>query len=230
MPPQISSSFVARLRRDLSTYSETMLQTWRVMVLLSGLLASVAHAAPPDLAGHWQVDEDASDDPSERLKGLTLLHDAPRSKLKEELRRQGQARRLWVQQELNNAQARRAADTEAEVGKLAAILRANTLAIAPVAGGYEVTYDSGHTRQLLPRPGGPRYSAKGDEFVPNDLGRTMVYWRGNLLVAETILAPRGLLTEEFGLDAGKRRLKVHTVLKNPDWLLNADILRFFEPP
>ncbi len=206
-----------------------MLQVFCILALIAGMLVRPASAAPPDISGHWAIDEDASDDPGERLKGLTLLHNAPNSRIKEELKRQGQVRRQWVQQELNAAHARRTADTEADVGKLSDILRANALAIAPIEGGFEVTYDSGYVRQLRPRPGGPRYSAKGDEFVLNDIGRTMVYWRGNLLISETLLAPRGLLTEEFSLDAGKRRLKVHSVIKNPDWLLSADILRFFDP-
>lgn len=193
-----------------------------------GAAWSAPSSASPDLSGHWIVNEDASDDVHERLQGLTVIRSKPKSQVAAERDREGLGRKARVYNELELAQERHLIRHEADVGDLTRVLHTAALTVVTRESDLTVTYDKGFTRQLAPRTGGRRYSAKGDEFTPDDLGRSMVYWRGNVLVIETLLAPRGTMTEELSLKENARKLQIHTVLRNPDWLIDADIVRVFD--
>lgn len=184
--------------------------------------------ASPDITGSWIVNEDDSDDPHEQLQGLSIIRATPISPTAAERARQGQTRPTAVYNELEIAGERRSMRAEADVGELARVLNAETVSITAVDTGYRFKYGDGFERSVSPRVGGPVYTAKGDEFLPDELGRSMVYWRGNMLVIETLLAPRGSMTEELSLKPG-RRLEIHTKLRNPDWLIDAEIFRVFDP-
>jgi hypothetical protein len=197
------------------------------------LLLSLATAvsAAPALSGRWTVDPEHSDDVAERLRGLSVIRVQPKSVVEAERDRDraGMSRQARVYDELQLSKERKRIRAVADVGHLTRVLHAASIEIEEAAGAIEVTYDGGFTRHLAPRAGGPRYSAKGDEFVPDELGRSMVYWRGDTLVVETMLAPRGRMTEEFSLQSGAPPLRVHTKISNPDWVLDADIVRVFKP-
>jgi hypothetical protein len=195
---------------------------------LGGCAWSVPSIAAPDLGGHWTLNEDESDDVQERLQGLTVIRSKPKSQVAAEREREGLGRKERIYSELELAEERRSINRVAEVGELTHVLHTESLTVAALESGVEITYDQGFKRHLKPRTGGRRYSAKGDEFTPDELGRGMVYWRENILVIETLLAPRGTMTEELSLKGSPRRLKVHTVLRNPDWLVDADIVRVFD--
>lgn len=206
-----------------------MLKSLCVMcwLLILGGLSSPGFAAP-DLSGRWVLNEEQSDDAHERLQGLTVIRSKPRSITAAERERAGMTRQMRVYDEVQLAKERRQIGQEADVGELARVLNAEVLAIAAIEGGFELTYDTAFTRTLKPRPGGARYSAKGDEFVADEIGRSMVYWRGNMLVVETLLAPRGTMTEEISLKTAGKQLRIHTMMRNPDWLIDADIVRVFD--
>jgi len=205
----------------------------KILLLLSCLLTvgvwPSGGVAAPDPSGRWVVNEDDSDDSHERMQGLTVIRSRSKSLTEAQRDREGLNRQSAVYDEIQLAKERRAIKQEANVGDLNSVLHTQTLAIEPIDGGYTVTYDGGFRRTLKPRPGGPRYSAKGDEFVPDEIGRSMVYWRGSQLVVETLLAPRGTMTEEISVTSTPRRITVHTVLRNPDWLINGDLIRRFDP-
>jgi len=191
-------------------------------------VAALPAAAAPDLTGRWILNEDGSDDAHERLQGLTVLRARPKPTTEAERDRTSRrmSRQARVYDEMQLAKERRLIKQEADVGTLARVLNAEVLAVSTVEGGYAIDYDGAFTRALKPRPGGPRYSAKGDEFQPDEIGRSMVFWRTDTLVIETLLAPRGTMHEEISLGGG--RLKIHTIIRNPDWLFEADILRVFD--
>lgn len=186
-------------------------------------------SAAPDFSGRWTLNKDKSDDAHERLQGLTVIRSDPTPRTEAEREREGKSRPARIYNELELAEERHLIRKEADVGELTHVLHTESVTVARIESGVEVTYDNGFKRQLKPRPGGQRYSAKGDEFVPDKIGRSMVFWRGSLLVVKTLLAPRGMMTEEFSLQPGRRRLEIHTVLRNPDWLIDADIVRVFDP-
>ncbi|MGH8595025.1 MAG: hypothetical protein ACREXT_00040, partial [Gammaproteobacteria bacterium] len=147
----------------------------------------------------------------------------PISPSAEERARQGLGRQKRLYSELELAAERRSMRTEADVGGLARVLNTAALSITAVDTGYQFRYEDGFVRAVTPRPGGPIYTAKGDEFIADELGRSMVYWRGTVLVIETLLAPRGRMTEEIMLTPGRKsgapQLEIHTELENPDWLI-----------
>ncbi|MSR13172.1 MAG: hypothetical protein EXR86_01095 [Gammaproteobacteria bacterium] len=205
------------------------------IALLLVLFTSVGVYPPATFAvaaieGHWLVNEDDSDDPHEQLEGLYVVRATPISPTAEERARAGQSRQKQVFQELEIANIRRGMRAEADIGDLARVLNTEDLTITPSDTGYVFKYSDGLSRNISPRHGGPVYTAKGDEFVADELGKSMVYWRGNSLVIETLLAPRGNMSEEISLKPGQNRLKVHTKLSNPDWLVDAEIIRVFDPP
>lgn len=199
------------------------------ILALSCLLAWTPLAsATPDFSGRWTLNEDDSDDAHERLQGLTVIRSEPTPVTEAERGRQGKSRQARMFDELELAQQRHLIRQEADVGELTHVLHTESITVAAIDTGFELTYANGFQRRLNPRPGGPRYSAKGDEFVPDGIGNSMVYWRGGVLVVETLLAPRGMMTEEFSLKPGARKLEIHTVLRNPDWIIDADIVRVFD--
>ena len=193
-----------------------------LLIVLSPALVGVAAHATPDFAGQWSINEDASDDPHDQLTGLALIKIKPLPSSEEQQHSQVYAEQALVAQ-------RHSLRAEADVGELAHVLNTATLTIATTETGFQFTYDNGFKRVITPRPGGAVYTAKGDEFIVDELGRSMVYWRGATLVIETLLAPRGMMTEEVSLPRAKHQLKVHTKLTNPDWDFDADILRVFDP-
>lgn len=201
----------------------------RHCLLICLLLLATAVSAAPVLSGRWAIDPERSDDVEERLQGLSVIRAQPKPVVQAERDRTGMSRQARVYDELQLAEERKRIRAVADVGDLTRVLHTATLAIAESAGALDVTYEGGFTRHLVPRAGGPRYSAKGDEFAPDELGRSMVYWRGDMLVVETMLAPRGRMTEEFLLKPGTPSLRVHTRISNPDWVLDADIIRVFVP-
>jgi hypothetical protein len=196
-----------------------------VLLACGGLPATLA---TPAMAGHWVVNKHDSDDPRDRLKGLSLLHEVP-SPSAAERDRQGQATETRVYGEIDLAKERRKLNTAVDVGELSRVLGTDTIGIAEAPDGYVLTYQDGLTREIRPRAGGPVYSAEGDEFVASAFGRSQVYWRGQTLVIETLLEPRGQMFEELRLLEGGKRLEIHTRLSNPDWITDADVLRIFDP-
>ena len=193
------------------------------------LLHFLPASAVPNVSDDWRVVKDDSDDPHDRLKGLAMLRSAPNTLESHDRSRAGPTRQAKIYNEIELNKQRHLRDTEADVGALSSVLFTDSLRVSPTAEGYEVLYEGGFKRVVNPRPGGPVYSAKGDEFTTDQLGRSMIYWRGSTLVIETLLAPRGNMTEEFTLEQPIRKLKVQTKITNPDWLLDADIIRVFEP-
>ena len=197
------------------------------LILLTNLLLPAAADATPAFEGRWTINEDESDDPHDQLKGLKMVKSRPpTASTGTGGREDAQRARAYTQQAL--VKERHLLFSEADVGELSRILNATSVNIVPADSGFQFSYEDGFKRQLSPRPGGAVYTAKGDEFLPDELGRSMVYWRSSVLVIETLLAPRGTMTEEVSLQSAKHRLKIHTVLKNPDWDFDADIIRIFE--
>lgn len=203
-----------------------------LLLLVAALLPSgPLQAAPPaDLTGSWRLNEEDSDDSRERLQGLTILRTQPRSLVQAQRDREeaGMTRQQQVYDEMQLAKERKLINQEAEVGGLGEIIHTETLQLSADGTNVTVTYDGGLVRVLAPRPGGARYSAKGDEFVETGIGRSMVYWRGKELVIETLLAPRGTMIETLGLRKDGRQIEVQTILRNPDWLVNPEISRVFD--
>jgi hypothetical protein len=202
-----------------------------LFVLSTGMSLYVGPVrAAADIAGAWVINEDESDDPHEQLEGLSVIRATPISPSAAERSRQGKSRQAQVYSELELANVRRSMRAEADVGELARILNTEGLTITENETGYQFKYSDGFSRTVTPRVGGPVYTAKGNEFIPDELGRSMVYWRGKTLVIETLLAPRGNMSEEISLKPGQRRLEIHTKISNPDWLIDAEIFRMFDPP
>jgi len=201
---------------------------FRRVLFLSLAVYLPAISAAPAIDDHWKVIEDKSDDPHDRLKGLAMLR---QSNVLVETPRAGQppTRQTQLYNEIELNKRRHLQDTEADVGGLSSVLFSDSIQITPTVEGFDFTYEDGFKRTVNPRVGGPVYSAKGDEFTQDQLGRSMIYWRGGVLVIETMLAPRGNMTEEIALEQPLRKLKVHTKISNPDWLLDADIERRFAP-
>lgn len=206
-----------------------MFRRWNIRLLLTLLLLAMEVTAAPAISGRWTIDPEHSDDVAERLQGLSVIRAQAKPVVQAERDRTGMSRQARVYDELQLAEERKRIRAVADVGDLTRVLHTSTLAINTSGDALDVTYEGGFTRRLAPRAGGPRYSAKGDEFVPDELGRSMVYWRGDTLVVETMLAPRGRMTEEFSLKSGSQALRVHTTISNPDWVLDADIVRVFVP-
>lgn len=197
-----------------------------IALLGATLLPASLPAAPPDFARHWAINEGLSDEPTERLKGLALLReDATFHEPDPESPLRGMQQQYWEQ--LTLAEQRRRKNHLAEMGPLARILGARVLDIRADGDALVLTYDDGLTRRIAPRAGSPVYSAKGDEFVADGVGRSQAWWRGDKLVIETLLAPRGTMTEEISLDAAAR-LSVHTRISNPDWRTAADVVRVYD--
>jgi hypothetical protein len=203
-----------------------------LILLAATLLQSgpLSAAPPADLTGSWRLNEEDSDDSRERLQGLTILRSQPRSLVQAQRDREGvgMTRQQQVFDELQLAKERKLINQEADVGGLGEIIHTTSLLLGADATTVTVTYDGGLVRVLAPRPGGARYSAKGDEFVETGIGRSMVYWRGKQLVIETLLAPRGTMIETLSLRKDGRQLEVQTILRNPDWLVNPEISRVFD--
>lgn len=206
--------------------------TVSLMLLTVALLQSgpLSAAPPADLTGSWRLNEEDSDDSRERLQGLTILRSQPRSVVQAQRDREeaGMTRQQQVYDEMQLAKERKLINQEADVGGLGEIIHTASLQLSADATTVTVTYDGGLVRVLAPRPGGARYSAKGDEFVETGIGRSMVYWRGKQLLIETLLAPRGTMIEALSLRKDGRQLEVQTVLRNPDWLVNPEISRVFD--
>lgn len=208
------------------------IQGMALILLAATLLQSgpLSAAPPADLTGSWRLNEEDSDDSRERLQGLTILRSQPRSLVQAQRDREGvgMTRQQQVFDELQLAKERKLINQEADVGGLGEIIHTTSLLLGADATTVTVTYDGGLVRVLAPRPGGARYSAKGDEFVETGIGRSMVYWRGKQLVIETLLAPRGTMIETLSLRKDGRQLEVQTILRNPDWLVNPEISRVFD--
>ena len=222
----------ARVRRG-----EVVVEALRVLrtLILTGITVALcgmaAHAAAPpvDLSGRWQLDEEASDDSRERLQGLTILRTQARSVVEAQRQRREahMTRQQQVTDEMQLAKERKLIQQEADVGALGEIIHTLHVEVTSEANQITLAYDGGLTRTLAPRPGGARYSAKGDEFVETGIGRSMVFWRGRELVVETLLAPRGTMIETLRVDKSGQQLEIRTILRNPDWLVNPEILRVF---
>ena len=215
------------VHRSLAQRMTVSLMLLTVALLQSGPLSA---APPADLTGSWRLNEEDSDDSRERLQGLTILRSQPRSVVQAQRDREeaGMTRQQQVYDEMQLAKERKLINQEADVGGLGEIIHTASLQLSADATTVTVTYDGGLVRVLAPRPGGARYSAKGDEFVETGIGRSMVYWRGKQLLIETLLAPRGTMIETLSLRKDGRQLEVQTVLRNPDWLVNPEISRVFD--
>lgn len=225
--------FGARPNEDPAVHrSHAQRMTVSLMLLTVALLQSgpLSAAPPADLTGSWRLNEEDSDDSRERLQGLTILRSQPRSVVQAQRDREeaGMTRQQQVYDEMQLAKERKLINQEADVGGLGEIIHTASLQLSADATTVTVTYDGGLVRVLAPRPGGARYSAKGDEFVETGIGRSMVYWRGKQLLIETLLAPRGTMIETLSLRKDGRQLEVQTVLRNPDWLVNPEISRVFD--
>lgn len=194
------------------------------------LFAPVWAAQPANLDAQWVLNEDASDDINQRLQGLTILRTGPISLVKADRERKesGMTRQKQVYDELQLAKERQLMRKVEDLGDLTRILHTTRLGVTSADATVTLAYEDGFTRTLAPRAGGPRYSAKGNEFVETGIGRSMVFWRGKQLVVETLLAPRGTMVETFNTTPDGRQLEVRTVLRNPDWLVNPEILRVFD--
>ena len=230
-----SDAATIRARRNEGPVVHKVRERWKALslALLTATLlpiASLAAAPPADLTGGWQLNEEDSDDSRERLQGLTILRSQARSVVQAQRDREeaGMTRQQQVYDEMQLAKERKLINQEADVGNLGEIIHTTQLKLEADATTVTITYDGGLVRVLAPRPGGARYSAKGDEFVETGIGRSMVYWRGKQLVIETLLAPRGTMIETLGLRKDGRQLEVQTVLRNPDWLVNPEISRVFD--
>ncbi|MBM4227767.1 MAG: hypothetical protein FJ164_08490 [Gammaproteobacteria bacterium] len=200
-------------------------------LLLLPLLFAPAWATPPViLDNQWVLNEDDSDDINQRLQGLTILRTEPISLVKADRERKesGMTRQKQVYDELQLSKERQLMRKVEDLGDLTRILHTTRLGVTSTDTTVTLAYEDGFTRTLTPRPGGPRYSAKGDEFVETGIGRSMVFWRGKQLVVETLLAPRGTMMETFNTTPDGAQLEVRTVLRNPDWLVNPEILRVFD--
>ncbi len=198
------------------------------LFVAASVYPALTHAVA-EITGQWLINEDDSDDPHDQLQGLTVIRATPISTTAAERARAGKSRTAKVYNELELAGVRRSMRAEADVGELARVLNAEAISISATESGYEFKYDDGFARKVMPRSGGPVYTAKGDEFTPDELGRSMVYWRGKILVIETLLAPRGTMSEEISRKPGGSQLEIHTKLSNPDWLIDAEIFRVFDP-
>jgi hypothetical protein len=194
------------------------------------LFAPVWAAPPVILDNQWVLNEDDSDDINQRLQGLTILRTDPISLVKADRERKesGMTRQKQVYDELQLSKERQLMRKVEDLGDLTRILHTTRLGVTSTDTTVTLAYEDGFTRTLAPRAGGPRYSAKGDEFVATGIGRSMVFWRGKQLVVETLLAPRGTMVETFGTTPDGAQLEVRTVLRNPDWLVNPEILRVFD--
>lgn len=205
---------------------------YRIVLLLLALLAvdRVPAAPPGALDGQWVLNEKASDDVEQRLQGLTLLRTGPQSRVRAQRdhidRRDSRQKQVFDEMQL--AKERQLMRKVEKVGDLTQILYTTRLGVHSTDTTVTLDYEGGVSRVLTPRAGGPRYSAKGDEFVETGIGRSMVFWRGPELVVETLLEPRGTLTEIFSFGPQGNQLEVRSVLRNPDWLVNPEILRVFD--
>jgi hypothetical protein len=207
-----------------------MLQ-WMVALLAGLLIAPICGASPPvSLDAQWVLNEDDSDDINQRLQGLTILRTEPISLVKADRERKesGMTRQKQVYDELQLSKERQLMRKVEDLGELTQILHTTRLGVSSTETTVTLAYEDGFSRILTPRPGGPRYSAKGDEFVATGIGRSMVFWRGKQLVVETLLAPRGTMIETLNITPDGTQLEVRTILRNPDWLVNPEILRVFD--
>lgn len=209
--------------------SRASLRCLAIGLMVLGLTAPPAFAAGAGaLAREWRVNDAQSDEPSERLKGLALLGVEEKGPpVDHDSRLGGMQRQNWEQRQL--ALDRRRRDTPVDVGPVARLLGARALSIRAEGTALVLEYDGVLTRRLAPRAGGPVYSAKGDEFVADGIGRSQAWWRGATLCIETLLAPRGTMTEEIAVAPDTpQRLVVHTRIVNPDWRFDADVRRVFD--
>ncbi len=191
------------------------------LAMLGGVCLQAA--ATPELAGHWELNKKGSDDSHERLEGLRVVRADPDG---DTPRHPGESSSAFDM--LDIAKERHQDHQETNIGELSGVLHTKAIVITREGNDFLLTYDDRFKRLLKPRPDGPRYSAKGDEFVANAIGHSMVYWQEESLIVETLLAPRGTMNEEFSLDGAHHQLRIHTILRNPDWLIDADIKRRFD--
>lgn len=195
-------------------------------VALALLCSAGLGAEPPELAREWVVNDDLSDDPSDRLTGLAMIRDAPPGTGADKIPA-GAPARYFQEQEM--FAERRRENSPASVGELQRVLEADRLSVRGGATAYTFIYDTAFERPIAPRAGGPVYSAKGDEFVATAIGRTLAYWRADTLIIETMLAPRGTMIEELSVAPETGQLTIRTTIQNPDWIRAADIVRVFDP-
>ena len=189
---------------------------------------ALVHAAEPNLGGTWTLVPKESDDPEKALKGLGIVRltqrystdDTPTS------RRDAQQTRYYEQQ--NMLDAKRAAGATANVGLINHMLAASKLVIADQGATVDLSFDDALRRSLKPSPGGPVYSAKGAEYSRDPMGQTLSWRQDGVLQVETILEPRGKMTESFKLNIAQGRLVIDTVIENPDWIIPAKLRRVFE--
>jgi len=190
---------------------------------------ALAHAADANLGGVWTLVPKESDDPEKALKGLGIVRltqrystdDRPTS------RRDAEQSRYYQQQ--NMLDAKRAAGATANVGLINHMLAATKLVIADQGATVDLSFDDALRRSLKPSSGGPVYSAKGAEYTRDPMGQTLSWRQDGVLQVETILEPRGKMTESFKIDPAKGRLVINTVIENPDWIIPAKLRRVFEP-
>ena len=192
------------------------------------LCCACGAAAAFDLTGQWQLDEKASDDPEEALKGLVIYHRTQRI-FTDGSDRRGQnqtEQRYWEQQELMNE--KRVTGSVAKVGPIQQVLDSTTLKIQDRASSLGLTYESGLKRELTPGDGGPVYSAKGVEYNVDEIGQSLSWRTEDTFVIETMMSPRGKMHEEFRLKAGGQQLTMNVLIENPDWILPGKVKRVFK--
>jgi len=193
------------------------------LLCLAGAAPS-AFAGSPSLTGHWELDEDRSDDPRKALKGLRLMRET-KFEDKPESRGVGTDSHYYQQREL--LEKKRVEGEVADVGPIQRVLDATRLDIEDGGTSATLRYEDGWSRSLSPTESGPVYSAKGAEYKEDALGLELSYRRDGSLYIETMLRPRGRMLEQFEVDASGRVLTVKTTIENPDWIIDARIRRVF---
>lgn len=187
-------------------------------------LAAPADGSDSLLAGSWVLDAAHSDEPRKALKGLRLMREA---KFEEKPAARGSAHdaRYYAQREL--LEKKRAEGAVADVGPIQRVLEARRIDIEDSGAAVMLRYEDGWSRSLAPTVGGPVYSAKGTEYQRDALGLTLSYRRDGSLFIETVLQPRGHMTEELRVNPTGHTLTVKTTIANPDWIVEAHIKRVY---
>jgi hypothetical protein len=209
----------------MQAHGRYIVETLLLAVLLG--VAASGSADPGAITGTWALDEETSGSLNDEINQLKQEHhkwtsehgsgDDPNKPSPFDDKRKF-SEREW--------DSRRTGPVSSASVAVRQMVTAESLKLY-VSDRIVVAYDGKLKRLINPNPAGRVHSATGKGISKDAVGETLAYFEDDAFVIETRSKAAERLAERFELTPDDR-LKVTTLLKNPEWRRTVEFVRYYD--